>query len=172
MPPQVYPLSLRTMGHRFLTFSFVAFALVLHPVPAHAWGYQGHKMIADIAMDHLTQEARQSLRELLGGNDLASISTCGPSRLGTAGPTPSRGATWTSRRRQMAIWAPAIARQATALSRRSILAAVLADPRQPVEVRQGALRFSGGSNFRSRPTSPFSSLLSPLKQAEYASSRN
>jgi nuclease S1 len=32
-------------------------------------------MIADIAMDHLTPEARENLRELLGDNDLASIST-------------------------------------------------------------------------------------------------
>jgi S1/P1 Nuclease len=66
---------LRTMGRRFLTFCFVALALFLHPLPAVAWGYQGHRMIADIAMDHLTPEARQSLRELLRDNDLASIST-------------------------------------------------------------------------------------------------
>jgi hypothetical protein len=66
---------LRTMGRRFLTFCFVALALFLHPLPAVAWGYQGHRMIAYIAMDRLTPEARQNLRELLGNNDLASIST-------------------------------------------------------------------------------------------------
>jgi hypothetical protein len=65
----------RTMGRRFLTFCFVALALLLRSFPAQAWAHRGHRVIADIAMDHLTPEARQSLMELLGDNDLASIST-------------------------------------------------------------------------------------------------
>ena len=55
------------MGRRCLTFFFAAFALFLHPLPADAWGYQGHRMIADIAMDHLTQAVRQNMHEIAEG---------------------------------------------------------------------------------------------------------
>ena len=45
------------------------------PSPANAWGSEGHRIVADVAMDHLSHLARQNLRELLGDNDLASIAT-------------------------------------------------------------------------------------------------
>jgi S1/P1 Nuclease len=48
----------------------------LVPAPsAYSWGVQGHRIIADVAMDHLSHTARQNIQELLGDSDLASIST-------------------------------------------------------------------------------------------------
>jgi hypothetical protein len=42
---------------------------------AWAWGNEGHRIIADIAWDHLNNATREKLRPFLGDNDLASIST-------------------------------------------------------------------------------------------------
>jgi S1/P1 Nuclease len=54
---------------------FTAFLLLLpHPI-AWAWGSEGHRIIADIAWDHLSGATLQNLRPFLGDNDLASIST-------------------------------------------------------------------------------------------------
>lgn len=50
--------------------------LILLPHPqAWAWGSQGHRIIADIAWDHLTDTTLENLRPFLGDNDLASLST-------------------------------------------------------------------------------------------------
>ena len=51
------------------------FLLLLPPVQAWAWGSEGHRIIADIAWDHLNDTTRERLRQFLGDNDLASIST-------------------------------------------------------------------------------------------------
>jgi hypothetical protein len=40
-----------------------------------AWGPEGHRVIAQIARAHLSQAARLQVRELLGNDDLASVST-------------------------------------------------------------------------------------------------
>lgn len=40
-----------------------------------AWGSKGHRVIGDIARNHLTAAARQNLVALLGNDDLAAIST-------------------------------------------------------------------------------------------------
>jgi hypothetical protein len=58
------------MGRLLLTFCFVALALLVRSFLAPAWAYRGHRVIADIAMDHLTPATREGLRELLGENDL------------------------------------------------------------------------------------------------------
>jgi hypothetical protein len=51
-------------------------ALILcAPIPSFAWGPEGHRVVADIARAHLTKGARGRVRELLGTDDLASIST-------------------------------------------------------------------------------------------------
>jgi hypothetical protein len=51
-------------------------ALILcAPIPSFAWGPEGHRVVADIARAHLTKSARGRVRELLGTDDLASIST-------------------------------------------------------------------------------------------------
>jgi hypothetical protein len=56
--------------------SAVAAFLLLLPSPqALAWGNEGHRIIADIAWDHLDATTIQRLRQFLGDNDLASIST-------------------------------------------------------------------------------------------------
>jgi hypothetical protein len=44
-------------------------------VPSLAWGPEGHRVIAQIARAHLNQTARLHVRELLGDDDLASVST-------------------------------------------------------------------------------------------------
>lgn len=52
-----------------LLFVFIAMSL-----RTFAWGPEGHKVIADIALKHLTPPALQRIRELLGNDDLAAIS--------------------------------------------------------------------------------------------------
>jgi hypothetical protein len=59
---------------RFLSLA-VSFLLLLPPVPAWAWGSEGHRIIADIAWNHLDETTRANLRPFLGSNDLASIAT-------------------------------------------------------------------------------------------------
>ena len=54
---------------------FLAFLLVLPQPRALAWGSRGHRIIADIAWDHINEATRERLRPFLGDNDLASIST-------------------------------------------------------------------------------------------------
>jgi S1/P1 Nuclease len=39
-------------------------------VPSHAWGPKGHRIIAEIAEDHLTSETRKALRKLMGSDDI------------------------------------------------------------------------------------------------------
>jgi hypothetical protein len=57
-------------------FSAVTAFLLLLPHPqAWAWGTEGHRIIADIAWDHLTEATRENLRPFLGDDDLASVST-------------------------------------------------------------------------------------------------
>lgn len=49
--------------------------LVIFPwSQSFAWGYKGHRIVADIALNHLSP-ARQNLIVLLGNDDLAAIST-------------------------------------------------------------------------------------------------
>ncbi len=67
------------MGLRFRLRSGLAAAatfLLLLPHPqAWAWGSEGHRIIADIAWDQLNEATLEKLRQFLGDNDLASIST-------------------------------------------------------------------------------------------------
>jgi hypothetical protein len=44
-------------------------------VPAHAWGPEGHQFVADVAKSRLTATTKRHIRELLGSDDLAAIST-------------------------------------------------------------------------------------------------
>lgn len=53
---------------------FVAVLLVICSVPSFAWGPEGHRVVADIARDHLNAQARRAVIQLLGDDDLASIS--------------------------------------------------------------------------------------------------
>jgi hypothetical protein len=50
--------------------------LLLFPLSqSYAWGFKGHRIVADIARNHLTPTAKQNLEALLGNADLAAIST-------------------------------------------------------------------------------------------------
>lgn len=49
--------------------------LLLPPSQSWAWGNEGHRIIADIAWDHLNDATLARLRPFLGDNDLASIAT-------------------------------------------------------------------------------------------------
>jgi hypothetical protein len=68
---------IETMGLRLRSglTAAVAFLLLLPHPQAWAWGSEGHRIIADIAWDHLNDTTRARLRQFLGDNDLASIST-------------------------------------------------------------------------------------------------
>jgi hypothetical protein len=69
---------IRTMRFRFIRPCSTALAIFLLLVPhpqALAWGNEGHRIIADVAWDHLNDTTLEKLRQFLGDNDLASIST-------------------------------------------------------------------------------------------------
>ena len=54
------------------------FALALWaalPLAGRAWGVEGHRAIGIIAENHLTDKARRTVAELLGGQSLAMVST-------------------------------------------------------------------------------------------------
>lgn len=50
-------------------------SLISIAVPAFAWGPEGHQVVGDIARSHLTAAAKLEVRELLGNDDLAAVST-------------------------------------------------------------------------------------------------
>ncbi len=49
--------------------------VVLPCSQSFAWGHKGHRIVADIALNHLSSTAKQNLQTLLGNADLATIST-------------------------------------------------------------------------------------------------
>ena len=61
---------------KFLRISGITLLLVLaslNPVPAHAWGPEGHYQIGKLALQELDPTARAWLREVLGKDDMAAI---------------------------------------------------------------------------------------------------
>jgi hypothetical protein len=50
-------------------------SLLVSAPPLHAWGPEGHAIVAEIAWDHLTAPARQNVHKLLGNAGLASIAS-------------------------------------------------------------------------------------------------
>jgi hypothetical protein len=50
-------------------------AILALSISSFAWGPEGHRVIADVAANRLTTAARRQIRDLLGNDDLASIST-------------------------------------------------------------------------------------------------
>jgi hypothetical protein len=49
--------------------------LLTFPMPLLAWGPEGIRVVADVATHHVNAAARRQVRDLLGNDDLASIST-------------------------------------------------------------------------------------------------
>src|SRR5262249_7127861 len=62
-------------GMRALVSSLAALVLVLTPNVAHAWGAQGHHLIAEVAYAHLTPHARAEVDRLIatGASDNATL---------------------------------------------------------------------------------------------------
>jgi len=56
-------------------FASAALVAVLLPVAANAWWEKGHRLVAEIAWDHLTPVARKNVQFLLGKESLADISS-------------------------------------------------------------------------------------------------
>ena len=51
----------------------LSLAAFLLPSPAHAWGREGHRLVAELAQDHLTAVARKNVKALLGAETLADV---------------------------------------------------------------------------------------------------
>jgi len=66
---------IESMRFRSWLAAVAALLLILPRPQAWAWGSEGHRIIADIAWDHLNDATLKTLRQFLGDNDLASIST-------------------------------------------------------------------------------------------------
>lgn len=59
----------------WLSGFWLAASLMLAPTGAYAWGYDGHRIAADVATGLLTQQARLRLGELLLGSSLADVAS-------------------------------------------------------------------------------------------------
>ena len=58
---------------RKVIFFFLAYLGL--PILSFAWGPEGHRVVADLARERLNPTALEQIRELLGNDDLAAIST-------------------------------------------------------------------------------------------------
>jgi nuclease S1 len=56
-------------------FFFLTLLFCLPPSFSSAWGHVGHETVAYIAQDHLSPKARRAVKDLLGGDNLAWVST-------------------------------------------------------------------------------------------------
>ena len=50
-------------------------ALTLSPLPAHAWWEKGHRLVGQVASDHLTPIARRNVTALLGTETLGDVAS-------------------------------------------------------------------------------------------------
>jgi hypothetical protein len=112
--------------------------------PAFAWGQNGHRVTGAIAEQHLTSQARQQVRALLGVETLAEASTWAdemrsdPSPFWQSTANPYHYVTVPSGKTYAQAGAPPEGDAVTALTRFS---ATLRDPRASVADKQLALRF-------------------------------
>ncbi len=60
---------------KFVVNWLISGSLLLASVAAHAWGYDGHRIAADVASGLLTQQARIRVGELLMGGSLADVAS-------------------------------------------------------------------------------------------------
>ncbi len=64
-----------TFGIIFIGIIITIFLFLAQPAKAADWGKTGHRVIGQIAQDHLTPEALKAVAELLDGETLATVST-------------------------------------------------------------------------------------------------
>lgn len=64
---------MRALSRRAVLFA--AALLTCAAAPARAWGPQGHKLVAMVAMEHLTPVAKRNVRFLLGKETLADVAS-------------------------------------------------------------------------------------------------
>ena len=62
------------MRFRACLSAFVSLLLTIPNPQAWAWGPEGHRIIGDIAWDHLTETTRLNLRPFLGDGNLSAVS--------------------------------------------------------------------------------------------------
>lgn len=68
-----YSAAMRTLPlFRAMTAAPLLATLML-PSPAHAWGREGHRLVAEVAQDHLAPVARKNVKALLGSETLADV---------------------------------------------------------------------------------------------------
>jgi hypothetical protein len=53
----------------------VALAALLTPIAANAWWEKGHRLVANVAWDHMTPVARQNVTALLGTETMANVAS-------------------------------------------------------------------------------------------------
>ena len=67
--------ALATVSSALCRLGSVAVLLMTCSLPGSAWGVTGHRVVGQIAENHLTPRAAQAVRDLLGFNSLAEVST-------------------------------------------------------------------------------------------------
>lgn len=63
------------LGIGFIVLMTIFFLLIPAPAKAAEWGKTGHRVVGQIAQDHLSPEALKAITELLDGETLATVST-------------------------------------------------------------------------------------------------
>ena len=69
----LYPESMQPLPIARKMLAALTLTLLMTPLPAHAWWEKGHKLVARVAMDHLTPVARRNVEALLGTESLADV---------------------------------------------------------------------------------------------------
>lgn len=55
------------------TLKFLAALLLLQPVTAYGWGQTGHRVVGEIAEQHLSKKARKAVQRILGTESMAMV---------------------------------------------------------------------------------------------------
>ena len=70
----------------------VVIAVLAPALALYGWGQKGHRIVADIAQERLTEVTKRSVQSLIGNNTLVSVRTAVCSRLTRAGVTSCENA--------------------------------------------------------------------------------
>jgi S1/P1 Nuclease len=127
------------MSSRWLPAAVCSLSLLLLQPMAWAWGVEGHRIIADIAWDYLSDATLKELEPLLGDDDLASISTWADD---IRKDRPETGPWHYVNIAHASGYQPSDCPDDNCVvARIARFAAILADPQQPLEKRSEALKF-------------------------------